>query len=525
MHKELIMQKVLFKQKLILIPLGVILALFILEIGLRIGGSMLLFLQERRNVQSIKKKGEYRIMCLGESTTYEGFDYEDSYPFQLEDILNKAQIGIKFTVINKGGPGQGVESIARQLEKNIDRYSPDMVITMMGINDDDINISYDRDTTSKPIRFLKSFRVYKLTRLLWLHTKMRTKEAYDRQTDVTQGEGMLTTEMNLDLHNDSRYVELGNRYSERGMYTEAEEMFKKALEFTPKNVRAYIGLGWCHASQFDFNACVDYFKKALEVSADNDEIYFGLGSCFRREGDFVQAEENFKKAIELNPRNDEAYHHLGWIYKQQKKFTQAEIALNKAIEINDKNSNTYFELGSFYWDQNEFMKAEMFFRKARELSPHQDFISGSLVTLYRERGDYKIAEDYYRQKMSFKRSHYNPVVHRNYLKVKDIVDKRRIKLVCVQYPMRSINLLKRIFKENGEEGIIFVDNESVFKNAVKKSSYKEYFKDIFAGDFGHCTPRGNRLLAENVAQTILRECFNNYRSGEEIGFSEIDNIF
>jgi hypothetical protein len=58
------------------------------------------------------------------------------------------------------------------------------------------------------------------------------------------------------------------------------------------------------------------------------------------------------------------------------------------------------------------------------------------------------------------------------------------------------------------EGVIFVDNERVFKEALKKGEYRDYFSDTFAGDFGHCTEKGNRLLAENIANVILKEYFN-----------------
>ena len=72
--------------------------------------------------------------------------------------------------------------------------------------------------------------------------------------------------------------------------------------------------------------------------------------------------------------------------------------------------------------------------------------------------------------------------------------------------MRSIESLKKIFE--GQTGVIFVDNERIFKDAVKREGYKEYFKDMFGGDFGHCTPKGNRLLAENIADVILKEVFS-----------------
>jgi len=42
---------------------------------------------------------------------------------------------------------------------------------------------------------------------------------------------------------------------------------------------------------------------------------------------------------------------------------------------------------------------------------------------------------------------------------------------------------------------------------VKSTGYKEVFRDMFSGDFGHCTEKGNRLLAGNIAAVILKELF------------------
>jgi hypothetical protein len=72
--------------------------------------------------------------------------------------------------------------------------------------------------------------------------------------------------------------------------------------------------------------------------------------------------------------------------------------------------------------------------------------------------------------------------------------------------MRSLAPLKNLFQDN-DQGIVFVDNENIFKNAVRKDGPGVYFKDMFGGDFGHCTDKGNRLLAENIANTILKEVF------------------
>ena len=98
---------------------------------------------------------------------------------------------------------------------------------------------------------------------------------------------------------------------------------------------------------------------------------------------------------------------------------------------------------------------------------------------------------------------YRDLTISNYHKLKQILDKRNVRLVCVQYPLRSIEPLKEIFAV--QKGIIFVDNEKIFRDAVKKWGYKTYFKDMFAVDFGHCTDKGNSLLAENIANAILKE--------------------
>ena len=41
--------------------------------------------------------------------------------------------------------------------------------------------------------------------------------------------------------------------------------------------------------------------------------------------------------------------------------------------------------------------------------------------------------------------------------------------------------------------------------------------DMFGGDFGHCTVKGNRLLAENVARVILKEIFDTNMAEDFIG--------
>ncbi|HEX4049109.1 MAG TPA: hypothetical protein VH309_14785 [Elusimicrobiota bacterium] len=60
---------------------------------------------------------------------------------------------------------------------------------------------------------------------------------------------------------------------------------------------------------------------------------------------------------------------------------------------------------------------------------------------------------------------------------------------------------------SGIEGIAYIDNRPVFKDALKRGPYEKYFTDHFAqtwgrDPWGHCTAEGNQLIAENAARGL-----------------------
>ncbi len=86
--------------------------------------------------------------------------------------------------------------------------------------------------------------------------------------------------------------------------------------------------------------------------------------------------------------------------------------------------------------------------------------------------------------------------------IQKLVD-NNIKVICMQYPLRSIKPLQNILKNEPYYGkITFVSNELNFKQALREKKYYEVFRDQYGGDFGHCTNYGNTLIAQNVAKTL-----------------------
>jgi tetratricopeptide (TPR) repeat protein len=394
--------RISIREKISLIIFGVFLCFILLEIGLRLGGFILLFLQEYKNNVAIQKKGTYRIMCLGESTTAGG---TDSYPSQLEEILNQRNTGIKFSVINKGVSGTTSFCILSNLEDNLSKYKPDMIITMMGINEEYGEFMYGN--LYKIPFFLKNLRICKFTKLLYLHItdKMRQIGIYkiqQKHTDIRPITKRLLE--SKDIKKGQLYFGLGLKYEHKRQYNKAKRKYSEIIKIDPANYRAY----------------------------------FGLGTCYQYLGEYDKAEEMFKKAIDITSGNEGAYR--------------------------------------------------------------------CLALFYRETGRYHDAEKYFRKADKIGLELYFPTIQQNFQALQRILMQEKIKFVCVQYPLRNVEPLKNMF--GAADGVIFVDNEEIFKKALKTSNYKEYFIDNFGGDFGHCTRKGNRLLAENIANVILKQYFD-----------------
>ncbi|MGZ3690107.1 MAG: SGNH/GDSL hydrolase family protein [Pseudobdellovibrio sp.] len=68
----------------------------------------------------------YRIFIVGASNTFGLVRDEDTYPAQLQKILNKSKR--KFEVINAGVSGYKMSQIARWADKIINNYEPDLII-------------------------------------------------------------------------------------------------------------------------------------------------------------------------------------------------------------------------------------------------------------------------------------------------------------------------------------------------------------------------------------------------------------
>jgi len=512
-------------QKLGLAAIGLFLAILVLEAALRLGGFIILSLQEHKNAASLRQKGAYRIMCIGESTT------QGEYPAFLAQALDGRHLGLRFSVIDRGLDGALTSALLERLEADLDAYHPDMVVAMMGINDSGWYVPFEPDASSRAVRLIRSLRTYKLARiagrriaglarpvgLVSLDAGTRRREVKGA-SDRSPGNGQ----------DDGGMVE---SYWPEGKFAEAEAAARKALQINPRNDRAYVYLGWTHIAQGktvrgkapqargEFAAAAVAFKRALEINPRSDEAYRGMGMADEVQGRYATAAYACKKALGINPGSDANHMALGRIYRDMDMTGAAAAAFKKALEINPGNDEAFRELAQLYLslsgspDSQKGLLAKPILQELAgkyavlKLNGNPtDRVCALLSLQYAAMGDTRLAKQYQDQAEEFRLREYCPPLADDYRRLKFVLDQRGVRLVCVQYPMRRLEPLRKLLQGH-TDGIVFVDNEMVFKDAVSKGSLAQYFRDMFAGDFGHCTDQGNRLLADNIAAVLAQEVF------------------
>ncbi len=435
-----------FIKKFLLIILGIFLSLVFLECGLRFAGWTISSYQQYKNNKALRNKSQYTIICLGESTT------AGQYPIQLQQILDKKYPN-KFSIIDCGIPGAFLEAILDSLEHNITKYNPNIAICMMGgaygttiVNDKKDGLYIKNES------LLFKSKIFKLIVLFKRY--------------VQQLKNILSF---VNYNNSS--IDYALKLKEQGKFKEAESQLKYMLKSEKNNEKAFIELMILYS---DF-LCKKDIGYNMAIEALNKNFSYNKEWCYRVIFDFISENKDYEtmryyinKAINQDIEifsTRERYNIYNCIKKQ---LTENEK--HKILDIMSENDDTYYGMiGIEKLGQKDYQEAEKYFNKAEEI--RLNFPNIETYDLYK-------------------------------LIIKKLID-NNIKVICMQYPVRSIiPLEEQLKKESYYDKLVFVSNEKLFKKALMKKNYDEIFDDQFAGDFGHCTELGNMLIAENVVNTL-----------------------
>jgi hypothetical protein len=438
-------------------------ALLVSEIFLRSVGSGYLLL---RDFIQGREAGDV-ILCVGESTTAFGFSM--SYPAQLQSQLNEIYGPGKYRVVNAGTPGINSDKILAQMPDLLSIHHPFLVITMMGIMD-----AYPMPDPA----WYSEIRLYKIARWLWLYTTDR--DELKLKFEPTEFDDLFPTEASPSpaylslLYHDPETAE--KQYAEiektrpltafetwqmarckfyNGKQEEGRTYLNKYVELSGGTAQSHLLAAWFDYNRTSFKDIdfkINHLNAVNEKDPDNANMHWLKGLVYRNsEVHPVESEKEFLRALELQPCEPKSVHSLWKLYDQTGQKDKAAVLENSCKEVLAK----------------------------------------------------KGIDDPENANHNRKPAIENEKYHYNYRKISALIKASGARHAVMQYPVRNIDTLKKIFE--GDDGITFISNQETFEKMLTKHKFSDLFVDDFAGNFGHATPLGNKTIATQIIKVLRDE--------------------
>lgn len=436
-------------KKVSFILIGIFLSFVCLEFFLQTTSFVISEIIKYKNYKTLKTKfndnDTITILCVGESTTYE------QWPVQLEQYL-KENSNKNFNIVSSALPSIGIENLLKRTSKMIEDHTPDIVISMMGVND--AIFEKRKEQIYKKYR-LKTLDLFYLIKK---HLKSNKLYAIEKQN-----------------HNDLYFLEFVDKYKNN---SESPIEFLEILEKQPNNMDALTELIFLYFERHDienFKKYINIFIKKYPDIINNKVFVIALNIyCFD------ESDNNY------NDFNTILIH----LIKNKEKTTQKDIneILKNSISLNYK----FIKLKELEYIYKILIDNEI--------------NATTVIDIYDYLLKNNIKAEYPKYNITFlKDPNFNTKqIKKSYIELAKLLKERNIIYICMGYPTININMFKNIFNEtNLKDCIIFVSNEHNFNNYLKNKDYFSVFTDQFAGTFGHCTDLGNTMIAENVGNVIL----------------------
>lgn len=502
---------------------------------MRLSGIGYNYLQKKQNPFVRDNRTEKLILCIGESTTAWGLS--ESYPTQLQIKLNQLYGDNKFLVVNEGVAATNTSVILESIKLKIDKYKPDYLITMMGIN--------DVWAISETLSIFEEIKILKLFRLLFINIENYYKTRSKITKEITNTPPSRSpiaihkpnTEKFHHLIQLATSAEQQKNFSSAEMYysrAEKENVFSAQYNYNMANIKLELGKKTEAKKYFSKYTNLENTAEANNSVGKLYIIKYGITDTEAR----TLAEKSLKKSLELDPNYIESLRYLGMIYFQNKAdHPKAQIYLERAyILLGSRTPDVVGFLADVYLVAGRKEDAETVLKSGLYEPGDVFFIWSRLINLYNDSEKFKEAEEFL--ELAFKKfpnnprlydikkqvwarqnKKYNmfdekkvysvknylayPATQKNYIAAAEIIQNYGIRHIAMQYPRRNVNELKELLKSFPKT--VFIENKATFENALKNKNYTDLFTDTFGEDFGHATLLGNQLIADQIIKTLQKE--------------------
>jgi len=397
-------------------------------------------------------KDTYTILCTGDSYTFGGMvSYEETFPYQLQEKLNRKSYTHKFKVINAGVCEYNSHQLLKRLPCFIKRYNPDTIILLVGSCNKFNFALYDFGQRSI-MGFIRSLRIYKMYKIIRLSLEKRIHKFI----------------INRDINLHFKTVK-DNEFGEDGYAivqprsAEAEEYFKKMgiiNSFSDKSL-PYEQV-WYYYNRGDTHKAIEVCLEALEKDINSVNPVRNRHHQQLKENDVKPSSSLLDLPItkvEGIPDGVKILCTLAHIYHEKKQFKKASILYDKTYQDYPNSEFVLLHLAYFYGKlcQTEANNNNIEnFIKALKFDP-----------FYNLHAYMNLAHNFSRQ------SKYE-----------------------AEYIVKKFREMLEMYP--GIEKNPLVDNYTVFKKLITKYGGDKYFTDD-----QHCTVEGHRVIVDNIYITLF----------------------
>jgi len=288
-------------------------------------------------------------------------------------------------------------------------------------------------------------------------------------------------------------IKKGDQLFKNNQYREAQKYYSKCLGGVYHGF-VLTQLGFVSRNLGDQDGAREYFNQALAEPILDTRSYLNIANFFSAYEEYDEAIKITQKALRHNSRNFYCFQMLLECYAEQDNFKDAEIIVKRGCAMTPHPELLLRGYVRYLLKKNDGDSAQRIIEEMRS-EGHLNKKSYKDILIFVKRLNKKAKGEVEKKKEAMS------ITKHNYMRLKRIVKINDGTLVSVQYPTRAIAPLKKMLESDPR--VIYVDNEEIFNRALKKVPYGELFYDSFGGTFGHCTRKGNLLIAHNIARAII----------------------
>jgi tetratricopeptide (TPR) repeat protein len=175
---------------------------------------------------------------------------------------------------------------------------------------------------------------------------------------------------------------LGNAYTDKGMFDKAIEQYRIASRLMPTWVDVYYNIGAAYEMNGQKDKAIDLFQYAASLKPDYERAFTSLGNIYKSKGQLDKAIEYYLRALEANPNEVSTNYNLGVSYVEKGLKDLAKQHLLRAQERDPFFPRTYHVLGDIYKTSGMTEMAIEQYEKALELDPDNAVVHNNLGLIY-----------------------------------------------------------------------------------------------------------------------------------------------